>query len=145
VRRSPLPRFQSSPWAWRAQCGRSPLALAYAKIAFHVDLYYNYCYVAHLQRQFLKLISLGMKDKNMLRYQDISQLPNDVFPEISGSEVVRLMRAHNVSIRQFASVHGMTLKRIRELRVKGIPAGFRSWEFHRMIQMAMPPTDAPLP
>ena len=69
--------------------------------------------------------------------------PHESFPAMSGRDIARLMRKHGVSIRQLASISGITLKRIRELREKGTPPGFPSWEIHRMIEMALPPTIQP--
>ena len=66
--------------------------------------------------------------------------PHESFPAMSGRDIARLMRANGVSIRQLASISGITLKQIRKLREKGTPAGFPSWEIHRIIEMALPPT-----
>jgi hypothetical protein len=66
--------------------------------------------------------------------------PHESFPAMSGREIASLMRKNGISIRHLSSVSGITLKRIRELREKGTPAGLRSWEIHRIIQMALPPT-----
>lgn len=52
---------------------------------------------------------------------------------LSGSAIRRLMRVHQVTIRGLARKHGLTMKRVREVRAAGTKPGFASSEWHWMI------------
>lgn len=52
--------------------------------------------------------------------------------KLPGAMVRRLMRNRGVTIRALASQHGLTLKRVREVRADGVQ-GFLANEWHYLI------------
>jgi len=64
-------------------------------------------------------------------------LPHEDFTQLFPSDVVWLMRSRRVTIRQLALANNITMKRVREIRATGKDAGFPSWEFHRMVEIAV--------
>jgi hypothetical protein len=51
---------------------------------------------------------------------------------LTGSMIIRLMRQHRVTMRDIKARHGVTLKRIREVRTKGV-RGFAAEEWFMII------------
>lgn len=49
------------------------------------------------------------------------------YPLLSGSEIRKLFRIHQWTVRSFSERYQITLERIREVRREGIPAGPLSW------------------
>lgn len=64
----------------------------------------------------------------------------DTAVALSGAQVRRLMRQHRQTIKGLAQAHGLTQKRIREVRRSGVD-GFLAEEWHWMITSVWP-TDA---
>ena len=58
------------------------------------------------------------------------------FRAISGAEIVRMMRGTRVTIRQMAETNQITMKRVRELRSKGVGSGMAAWEIFFMLREA---------
>lgn len=56
---------------------------------------------------------------------------------LTGSTIKRLMRQHEVTIREFKAKHGITLKRIREVRLAGV-SGFMAEDWFKMITGSWP-------
>jgi hypothetical protein len=52
---------------------------------------------------------------------------------LPGSAIRQLMRKHRITIRGLAKTHGLTMKRVREVRVEGAKPGFASNEWHWLI------------
>lgn len=52
---------------------------------------------------------------------------------LPGPGIRRLMRMHKVTIRGLARKHGLTMKRVREVRAVGTKPGFASSEWHWLI------------
>jgi hypothetical protein len=52
---------------------------------------------------------------------------------LPGSAIRHLMRRHRITIRGLAKTHGLTMKRVREVRAEGAKPGFASNEWHWLI------------
>lgn len=52
---------------------------------------------------------------------------------LPGSAIRQLMRKHRITIRGLAKTHGITMKRVREVRAEGAKPGFASSEWHWLI------------
>lgn len=52
---------------------------------------------------------------------------------LPGFAIRQLMRKHRVTIRGLAKKHGLTMKRVREVRAEGTKPGFASSEWHWLI------------
>ena len=63
-------------------------------------------------------------------------LPHDDFRALTASQCVSLMRLRRVTIRQLALANNLPMVRVRKIRETGRDAGFSSWEFHRMVEIA---------
>ncbi len=48
---------------------------------------------------------------------------------VSEQEVRHMMRLNRISIRQAAQLFSISLKRVREIRASGCPAGIYAWEW----------------
>jgi hypothetical protein len=73
----------------------------------------------------------ALSEKNMNKFNDFDHRH---FPALSGKDIVNMMRKNHVTIFWMAKVNDIFMKRIRELRTDGVPAGFASWEIHWMIE-----------
>ena len=51
---------------------------------------------------------------------------------LTGSMIVKLMRQHKITMREIKDANGITLKRIREVREKGVK-GFAAEEWFKLI------------
>lgn len=49
--------------------------------------------------------------------------------QLSGEEIRRLMRVHRRTIRSTASGMGITMKRVREVRARGVQGDLYVWEW----------------
>jgi hypothetical protein len=65
-----------------------------------------------------------------------SVLPHQNFRALSPNQCVVLMRRRRVTIRQLALANNLPMTRVRQIRETGRDAGFPSWEFHRMVEIA---------
>ncbi|MBW8830741.1 MAG: hypothetical protein JF606_15190 [Burkholderiales bacterium] len=51
---------------------------------------------------------------------------------LTGADIVRLMRRHHRTLRGIKADHGITLKRVREVRAQGV-TGFMAEDWFRII------------
>lgn len=66
----------------------------------------------------------------------LATIPHDQFPALSGADIKKIMTNNKVTISCFAEANDITKARVRQLRISGVPAGFRSWEIYKMAETA---------
>ena len=89
------------------------------------ELFIKQCVLQHLsnQRLYIEVLSGMRLTKSTTPAVERPPL------QMSGRAIVRLMRKHRVTIRQLATISGISMKRIREIRTVGInrPNVVRDW------------------
>jgi hypothetical protein len=82
-----------------------------------------------MKRSFSSTLDQFVSSPASLRYDHgVERFPVEG-GKMSGEDVTRLMRKHNVTIRELAKRTGITMKRIREVRVSGLEdrLAIRDW------------------